>query len=150
MKTVIQRVSEASVTIEEKIQGAIAQGLLVLVGIEDSDTDEDIQWLASKLVNLRIFSDTDGLMNLSVKETGGDILLISQFTLHAKTKKGNRPSFIQAARPEFAIPLYEKFKSALEYELGKSIQTGKFGANMAVCLINDGPVTLVIDTKNKA
>ena len=149
MRTVIQRVSEASVKIDGQIHGAIENGLLIFVGIETADTDEDIQWLASKIVNLRIFSDDQGLMNRSIKEISGSILLISQFTLHAKTKKGNRPSFIDAARPEFAIPVYEKFKSALETELGNAIQTGKFGADMKVSLLNDGPVTLVIDTKNK-
>lgn len=149
MKVVIQRVCEAAVKINGIIQGHIDSGLLVLVGIEASDNDEDLQWLASKTVNLRIFSDGEGLMNLSVKEIKGSILLISQFTLHAKTKKGNRPSFIDAARPEIAIPLYEKFKTALENELGKSVQTGVFGAEMKVSLVNDGPVTIVIDTKNR-
>lgn len=149
MKTVIQRVSEASVKIHNSIAGEIKTGLLVLVGIENDDSLEDANWLASKIINLRIFSDENGLMNLSVKEINGEILLISQFTLHAKTKKGNRPSFIQAARPEVAIPLYEAFKKALEKELEKSIQTGKFGADMKVTLINDGPVTIIIDTKNK-
>ena len=149
MRVVVQRVSEAAVKIDGQIHGTIQKGLLVLVGIENADTDEDIQWLASKLINLRIFSDENGLMNVSVKEVSGGILLISQFTLHAKTKKGNRPSFIDAARPEFAIPVYEKFKAQLETELGNPIQTGQFGADMKVSLINDGPVTIVIDTKNK-
>lgn len=149
MKTVIQRVSEASVKIDNEINGEIKTGLVVLVGIENDDSLEDANWLASKIINLRIFSDENGLMNLSVKEINGEILLISQFTLHAKTKKGNRPSFIQAARPEFAIPLYETFKKVLETELGKTIQTGKFGADMKVSLINDGPVTIIIDSKNK-
>lgn len=150
MRTVIQRVSEASVTIENQIHGTIAHGLLILIGITADDTEEDVLWLAAKIANLRIFSDSEGLMNLSIKETGGDVLLISQFTLHAKTKKGNRPSFIEAARPEVAVPLYEKFRIALEKELGKPLQTGKFGADMKVRLLNDGPVTLIIDTKNKA
>ena len=149
MKTVIQRVSEASVKIDGDVKGSVKSGLLILVGIESEDNAEDIEWLSSKIVNLRIFSDDQGLMNLSVKEVNGDILLISQFTLHAKTKKGNRPSFIEAARPEIAIPLYEKFKTALETLLEKPIQTGIFGADMKVSLVNDGPVTLVIDSKNK-
>lgn len=149
MKTVIQRVSEASVKIDNEVKGSIKSGLLILVGIESEDNAEDIEWLSSKIVNLRIFTDDQGLMNLSVKEVRGDILLISQFTLHAKTKKGNRPSFIDAARPEIAIPLYEKFKTALEKFLEKPIQTGLFGTDMKVSLINDGPVTLVIDSKNK-
>ena len=149
MKIVIQRVSEASVKIEDKVVGEIKKGLLVLVGIENEDTLEDANWLASKIINLRIFSDENGLMNLSVKEIKGEILLISQFTLHAKTKKGNRPSFIQAAKPDVAIPLYETFKNLLETELNQPIQTGKFGADMQVSLVNNGPVTIVIDTKNK-
>ena len=150
MKVVIQRVSEAAVKIDGSVHGAIESGLLILVGIENSDTEEDVDWLASKIVSLRIFSDENGLMNLSVKEINGGILVISQFTLHAKTKKGNRPSFIDAARPEQAIPLYEKFKSALEKELGKPIQCGVFAADMKVSLVNDGPVTIVIDSKNKS
>jgi D-tyrosyl-tRNA(Tyr) deacylase len=150
MKVVIQRVSEASVKIDGSINGSIESGLLILVGIENADTEEDVDWLASKIVSLRIFSDESGLMNLSVKEINGGILVISQFTLHAKTKKGNRPSFIDAARPEQAIPLYEKFKSALEKELNKPIQCGVFGADMKVSLVNDGPVTIVIDSKNKS
>ena len=149
MKVVLQRVTEASVKINNVISGTISHGLLVLVGIEHEDTGEDISWLASKIVNLRIFSDDAGLMNLSVKDVNGGILLVSQFTLHAKTKKGNRPSFIQAARPETAIPLYESFQRALEKELGKPVETGIFGADMKVSLVNDGPVTIVIDTKNK-
>jgi len=149
MKIIIQRVSEASVKIEDKVVGEIKKGLLVLVGIENEDTLEDANWLASKIINLRIFSDENGLMNLSVKEIKGEILLISQFTLHAKTKKGNRPSFIQAAKPDVAIPLYETFKNLLETELNQPIQTGKFGADMQVSLVNNGPVTIVIDTKNK-
>jgi D-tyrosyl-tRNA(Tyr) deacylase len=150
MKVVIQRVSEATVKIDGHINGSIESGLLILVGIEQADNEEDVDWLASKIINLRIFSDENGLMNLSVKEINGGILVISQFTLHAKTKKGNRPSFIDAARPEQAIPLYEKFKSALEKELDKPIQCGIFGADMKVSLVNDGPVTIVIDSKNKS
>lgn len=150
MKVVIQRVSEAAVKIDGSVYGSIESGLVILVGIEHSDTNEDVEWLASKIVSLRIFSDENGLMNLSVKEIDGNILVISQFTLHAKTKKGNRPSFIDAARPEQAIPLYEKFKSALEKELEKPIQSGIFGADMKVSLVNDGPVTIVIDSKNKS
>lgn len=149
MRVVIQRVSDASVKVDGNVIGEIKQGLLVLVGIADGDTDEDIDWLTSKLVNLRIFSDDEGLMNLSVKEIDGEILAISQFTLHALTKKGNRPSYIKAAKPDVAIPIYEKFKVKLELELGKPIQTGKFGADMKVSLVNDGPVTITIDSKNK-
>ncbi|MBK7127946.1 MAG: D-tyrosyl-tRNA(Tyr) deacylase [Crocinitomicaceae bacterium] len=149
MRTVIQRVSSASVSIDGKVHGAIDSGLLVLVGFETADTEDDLKWLAQKICNLRIFSDDHGLMNLSVKDINGNILLISQFTLHAKTKKGNRPSFIDAARPEQAIPLYEKFISQLELELNHPIQTGIFGANMQVSLTNDGPVTIWVDTKNK-
>ena len=150
MKAVLQRVSEASVTIHNSVKGQIGAGLLVLVGIENDDGPEDISWLASKIVNLRIFADNQGLMNLSVNDIGGGVLLISQFTLHAQTKKGNRPSFIQAARPEVAIPVYEAFKKALEAGLGKPIQTGIFGADMKVSLVNDGPVTIIIDTKNRS
>ena len=149
MRAVIQRVTKASVTIEGKINGQIGNGLLVLVGIEDADTNEDIEWLSSKLVNLRIFNDENEVMNISLKDVGGDILLISQFTLHALTKKGNRPSYIKASKPEIAIPLYEKMINLLENDLGKTIQTGIFGADMKVELLNDGPVTIVIDTKNK-
>lgn len=149
MRVVIQRVSEASVTIDKKINGQIELGLLVLVGVEDSDTAEDIQWLCNKIVNLRIFNDANGVMNCSVKDVDGAILLISQFTLHASTKKGNRPSYIKAAKPDFAIPIYESFKSVLAEELGKPIQTGIFGADMKVALLNDGPVTILIDSKNK-
>lgn len=153
MRTVIQRVSRAAVTIEgpEKstIKSAIGGGLLVLLGIEDADTSEDIQWLSSKIVNLRIFNDPDGVMNLSVKDTGGDILLVSQFTLHAATKKGNRPSYIRASKPDIAIPLYRQMIDRLETDLGKSIRTGEFGADMRVDLVNDGPVTIIIDTKNR-
>ena len=149
MKVVIQRVAEASVSIEQKVEGQIGKGLLILLGIGLEDSQEDIDWLCKKIVNLRIFSDDEGLMNLSIGDVEGDVLLISQFTLHAKTKKGNRPSYIKAAPPELAIPLYEKFIERLSTELGKKIQTGEFGANMQVSLINDGPVTIVIDTKQK-
>ena len=150
MRAVIQRVAHASVTIEEKINGHVGPGLLVFVGIEDADTDADIEWLSNKIVNLRIFNDRDGIMNLSIRDMGGDILLISQFTLHALTKKGNRPSYIQASKPEVAIPMYEKMIAQLAKDLGKDIQTGIFGADMKVALLNDGPVTIVIDTKNRA
>ena len=149
MRAVIQRVSRASVTIDGQIKSAIEGGLLVLAGIEDTDTMEDIGWLSGKIVNLRIFNDSDGVMNLSVKETGGDILLVSQFTLHASTKKGNRPSYIRASKPDIAIPLYTKMISQLEADLGKAIGTGEFGADMKVQLLNDGPVTIVMDSKNK-
>lgn len=146
---VVQRVSSASVTIEGNVKSKISKGLLVLVGFEDADNDEDISWLASKIVNLRIFNDSEGVMNVSVKDDGGDIIVVSQFTLHASTKKGNRPSYIKASKPPIAIPLYEKFVAALSAELGKPVQTGEFGADMKVELLNDGPVTIVIDTKNK-
>ncbi len=149
MRIVIQRVSEASVTIEQKIVAQINQGLLVLVGIEEEDNLEDINWLVSKVVNLRIFADENEVMNLSVKDVDGEIIAVSQFTLHALTKKGNRPSYIKAAKPDIAIPMYEKFVQQLETELGKSIQTGQFGADMKVALVNDGPVTIIIDSKNK-
>lgn len=149
MRAVIQRVTEASVTIHDVIRSSIGNGLLVLVGIEDNDSAEDIEWLSSKIVNLRIFNDGEGVMNVSVKENGGDILLVSQFTLHASTKKGNRPSYIKASKPPIAIPLYEKMIARLENDLGKPIGTGEFGADMKVQLLNDGPVTIVIDTKNK-
>lgn len=149
MIAVIQRVSRSSVEIEHKTVGRIELGLMILVGIENEDNEEDIQWLSRKIVNLRIFDDDDGVMNKSLIDMQGDILLVSQFTLHASTKKGNRPSYIKAARPEIAIPLYEKLKLALEYDLGKNIQTGEFGAMMQVNLCNDGPVTIIIDTKNK-
>jgi D-aminoacyl-tRNA deacylase len=149
MKTVIQRVSQASVTIESKIVANIQKGLLVLVGIEDADNQEDIIWLCQKIANLRIFGDDDEVMNLSVKDIDGEIIVVSQFTLHASTKKGNRPSYIKAAKPEIAIPLYEQFVKQLENELGKKVQTGMFGADMKVSLLNDGPVTIVIDSKNK-
>jgi D-tyrosyl-tRNA(Tyr) deacylase len=149
MRAVIQRVTKASVTIDGKIHGRIENGLLVLMGIEDADTDEDIEWLSSKIVNLRIFNDEMGMMNISVKDKGGNILLISQFTLHASTKKGNRPSYIKASKPGIAIPIYEKMIEQLSIDLGKEIQTGIFGADMKVELLNDGPVTIVIDTKNR-
>jgi D-aminoacyl-tRNA deacylase len=149
MRAVIQRVSQASVTIHTIIRSSIGNGLLVLVGIEDADTPEDIEWLSNKIVNLRIFNDEQGVMNVSVKENGGDIILVSQFTLHAATKKGNRPSYIRASKPDIAIPLYENMVAQLEKDLGKPIGTGEFGADMKVSLLNDGPVTIVIDTKNK-
>ncbi len=149
MKVVIQRVSEASVTINQVVKGKIEAGLLVLVGFEETDTLEDIAWMSGKITRLRIFGDENGNMNLSVSDVGGEILLISQFTLHAGTKKGNRPSFIKAAKPDLAIPLYEQFIQQLEVDLGKPIQTGVFGADMKVALINDGPVTITIDSKNK-
>lgn len=149
MRAVIQRVSRASVTIEGKIHGKIDNGLLVLLGVEDADTVEDIEWLSNKIVNLRIFNDDKGVMNTSVKDVEGNILLISQFTLHASTKKGNRPSYIRASKPEAAIPIYEKMIRQLSNELGTPIQAGIFGADMQVELLNDGPVTIVIDTKNR-
>ncbi len=149
MIAVIQRVAEASVTIDGKIKSKIEKGVLVLLGIEESDNSEDIEWLAGKIVNLRIFNDSDGVMNVSVKDNGGDIIVVSQFTLHASTKKGNRPSYIKAAKPEIAVPLYEKFVSVISVTLGKPVQTGEFGADMKVNLLNDGPVTILIDTKNK-
>ena len=149
MKVVIQRVSEASVTIDQNIVAQINKGLLILVGIESEDNLEDINWLVSKIVYLRIFGDEMNVMNLSVKDSDGEIIVVSQFTLHALTKKGNRPSYIKAAKPEIAIPMYEKFVQLLELELGKKIQTGQFGADMKVALVNDGPVTIIIDSKNK-
>ena len=149
MKVVIQRVSQASVTIDSKIVAEIQKGLLVLVGIEDADSHEDINWLCQKITNLRIFGDENEVMNLSVAAIDGDIIVVSQFTLHALTQKGNRPSYIKAAKPEIAIPLYENFINALEKELGKKVQTGVFGADMKVSLLNDGPVTIIIDSKNK-
>jgi D-aminoacyl-tRNA deacylase len=149
MKAVIQRVNGASVTIEGKVHATIEDGLLVLLGIEDADTNEDIEWLSGKIVNLRIFNDNDAVMNISIRETGGDILLISQFTLHASTKKGNRPSYIKASKSEVAVPVYEKMIQQLSGDLGKKIKTGIFGADMKVELVNDGPVTIVIDSKNK-
>lgn len=149
MKVVIQRVRSAQVEIAKQVVGKIEQGLLVLVGFEAADTQEDIDWVVSKTVNLRIFADEKGEMNCSLLETGGSLLVVSQFTLHASTKKGNRPSYIQAAKPEFAIPLYESALHAFESALQKPIQTGQFGADMQVSLVNDGPVTILIDSKNK-
>ena len=149
MKVVIQRVSEASVTIDQNIVAQINKGLLILVGIESEDNLEDINWLVSKIVYLRIFGDEKNVMNLSIKDSDGEIIVVSQFTLHALTKKGNRPSYIKAAKPEIAIPMYEKFVQLLELELGKKIQTGQFGADMKVALVNEGPVTIIIDSKNK-
>jgi D-tyrosyl-tRNA(Tyr) deacylase len=149
MKAVIQRVTEASVSIENKIKSSIKKGLLVLIGIENADTDEDIRWLSNKICQLRIFDDEEGVMNLSVKDVEGEILAISQFTLHAKAKKGNRPSYQHAAKPEVAIPVYHKFVDQLKADLGKEIKTGEFGAYMQIKLTNDGPVTIIIDTKNK-
>ncbi|MGN6616386.1 MAG: D-aminoacyl-tRNA deacylase [Ilyomonas sp.] len=149
MRAVIQRVLQASVSVDNKITGSIEKGLLILLGIEDADADEDIQWLSSKIVNLRIFNDENGVMNVSVKEAAGSILLVSQFTLHASTKKGNRPSYIKASKPSFAIPMYEKMIQQLQTDLGKEIETGIFGADMKVALVNDGPVTIWIDSKNR-
>ena len=149
MKAVIQRVSQSSVTINNEIVAQIQQGLLVLVGIEDADNQEDINWLTSKIANLRIFADENDVMNLSLKDIDGEMIVVSQFTLHALTKKGNRPSYIKASKPEIAIPLYESFIQQMEIELGKKVQTGQFGADMKVGLVNDGPVTIIIDTKNK-
>lgn len=149
MRLVIQRVSEASVTIEGQIKSAIAKGLLILVGIEDADTAEDIEWLCNKVVNLRIFPDENGVMNRSIQEAQGELLVVSQFTLHASTKKGNRPSYIRAAKPDFAIPMYEAFVKKLEALAGIAVGTGEFGADMKVRLLNDGPVTILIDSKNK-
>jgi len=149
MRVIIQRVRSAAVKVDGKTTGTIEKGLLVLAGWEDADTDEDLDWMAGKIARLRIFSDEAGLMNLSVQEIGGDILLVSQFTLFASTKKGNRPSFIRSAKPDFAIPMYQKFILTLEKELGKPIQTGIFGADMKVALENDGPVTIFIDSKAK-
>jgi D-aminoacyl-tRNA deacylase len=149
MIAVIQRVSQASVEIESVTKSRIGQGLLVLVGIEDADGQEDIDWLASKLVNLRVFNDDQGVMNVSVKDVQGDILLVSQFTLQASTKKGNRPSYLKAAKPEIAIPIYQQFVDTVSRQLGKAVPTGEFGADMQVNLINDGPVTILIDTKNR-
>jgi D-tyrosyl-tRNA(Tyr) deacylase len=149
MIAVTQRVTSASVKIEGVTRAEISQGLLILLGIEDADNDEDIDWLSNKIVNLRIFNDEEGVMNVSIKEAAGDIIVVSQFTLHASTKKGNRPSYIKAAKPDVAIPLYEKFIKKIQEVLGKKIQTGEFGADMKVSLVNDGPVTIIIDTKNK-
>ena len=149
MRAVVQRVSEASVSVEGKITGVIKKGLLVLLGIEDADGTDDLEWLSARMVNMRIFNDQQGVMNVSIKDAGGDILLVSQFTLHASTKKGNRPSYSRASKGDFAIPLYEKMIAQLEKDLGKKIQTGIFGADMKVALINDGPVTIIIDSKNR-
>jgi D-tyrosyl-tRNA(Tyr) deacylase len=149
MKVVIQRVSEASVTVDGKKTADIKNGLLVLVGIEDADTQEDIDWLAGKIIKMRIFGDENDVMNCSVQDIDGDIIVVSQFTLHASTKKGNRPSYIKAAKPDFAIPMYENFVQTVEKEFGKKVQTGIFGADMKVNLLNDGPVTIVIDSKNR-
>jgi len=149
MRAVIQRVSNASVKVDGTITGQIQQGLLVFVGIEDSDGQDDLEWLSGKIVNLRIFNDEEGVMNKSVKDTEGGVLLVSQFTLHAATKKGNRPSYIRASKPETAVPMYENFKQQLATAVGKEIQAGIFGADMKVELLNDGPVTIIIDTKNK-
>lgn len=149
MKIVIQRVSEASVTINQKVKSKIGQGLLILLGIEDEDTHEDIKWLCNKISNLRIFNDEKGVMNLSVKDVNGAIIVVSQFTLHASTKKGNRPSYLKASKPPLAIPLYEKFVEELKIISALDVQTGEFGADMKVQLLNDGPVTIIIDSKNK-
>jgi D-tyrosyl-tRNA(Tyr) deacylase len=149
LKTVIQRVSSASVTIDDAIVANIQKGLLVLVGIEDADTQEDIDWLVGKIAKIRIFDDENHVMNLSIQDIDGDVIVVSQFTLQASTKKGNRPSYIKAAKPEVAIPLYENFVKHLEKELGKKVQTGIFGADMKVLLLNDGPVTIQVDSKNK-
>ena len=149
MRVVIQRVTKASVTVDEKQISAIESGLLILVGIENLDSQEDIDWLSNKIVNLRIFNDDQGVMNNSLLENNGDVIVVSQFTLHASTKKGNRPSYINAARPETAVPIYEAFVKALELKLGKKVGTGIFGADMKVELLNDGPVTIIIDSKNK-
>ncbi len=149
MRIVIQKVSKASVSVENKQVSSIGKGLLVLVGIEDADTDEDIDWLVKKMLNLRIFDDENGIMNLSVKDVNGDIIIVSQFTLHASTKKGNRPSYIRASKPDFAVPMYKKFIQQTEEILGKKVGTGIFGAMMEVSLINDGPVTIIIDSKQK-
>jgi len=149
MKTVVQRVSKASVTVDGEIISKIGQGLLVLLGIENEDTSEDIEWLSRKIGNLRIFDDEEGVMNKSLIEVKGDAIVVSQFTLHASTKKGNRPSYLKAAKPEIAIPIYENFVERLEIDLGKKVGTGVFGADMKVELLNDGPVTIIVDTKNK-
>ena len=149
MVVVIQRVSEASVKINDEIKAKIDKGLVVLLGIEEADGDEDIEWLTTKIVHLRIFNDAEDVMNVSIKEDGGNIIVVSQFTLQASTRKGNRPSYIKAAKPEIAIPLYEKFVRVLQTTLGKNVQTGEFGADMKVSLVNDGPVTIIIDSRNK-
>ena len=149
MRAVIQRVSEASVTIDDQVKSKIGKGLLILLGIEDADTKEDIEWLCRKISNMRIFPDEEGVMNKSLLDVGGEALVVSQFTLHASTKKGNRPSYIQAAKPDVAIPMYESFVEELASQLPSEVKTGEFGADMKVSLINDGPVTIVMDTKNK-
>jgi len=149
MRVVIQRVSSALVRIDQQVSGSIGQGLVVLLGIEDADSQEDIDWLSTKIINLRVFNDSEGVMNLAIKETNGGLLLVSQFTLHASTKKGNRPSYIRAAKPLVAIPLYEQMILRLQADLGKTIQTGVFGADMQLELVNDGPVTIIIDSKQK-
>ena len=149
MRTVIQRVTEASVKVDGKVTGAIKEGLLILVGVEDADTQEDIDWLVKKIVGLRVFNDENGVMNLSVQDVGGGLLAVSQFTLMASTKKGNRPSYIRASKGDYAQPMYEKFCQALEKESGKKVEKGIFGADMKVSLLNDGPVTIIMDTKNK-
>ncbi len=149
MRVILQRTTEASVSIGNKIKSEIKNGILILVGIENEDNDEDIEWLAKKICSLRIFDDKNGIMNLSIKDTNGELLVISQFTLHAKTKKGNRPSYINAAKPEVSIPLYNQFITCLKNETNKEIKTGEFGADMQVKLINDGPVTIIIDSKNR-
>ncbi|MEO0527887.1 MAG: D-aminoacyl-tRNA deacylase [Bacteroidota bacterium] len=149
MKAIIQRVSKASVTVEGKVISKIGNGLLVLLGIEDADSKDDIQWLSRKIAHLRIFNDVEGIMNRSLLDSKGDVIVVSQFTLHASTKKGNRPSYIKAAKPGIAVPLYENFIAQMEIEIGKKVGTGIFGADMKVALLNDGPVTIVIDTKNK-
>ena len=149
MRAVVQRVSQASVTIDQAETASIGQGLLVLVGIEESDGDEDVAWLAGKIARLRVFNDANGVMNLSVQEIRGELLVVSQFTLHASTRKGNRPSYIRAARPEIAVPIYEKFLQALERETALPVQRGKFGADMKVALVNDGPVTIWMDSKTR-
>ena len=149
MKVVLQRVSQASVTVDFKVVADIQKGLLILVGIEDSDTQEDIDWLVGKIIKIRIFGDENDVMNCSVQDIDGDLLVVSQFTLHASTKKGNRPSYIKASKPEYAIPMYDNFITSLEKEFNKKVQTGIFGADMKVSLLNDGPVTILIDSKNK-
>ncbi|MDT0685040.1 D-aminoacyl-tRNA deacylase [Autumnicola psychrophila] len=150
MRVVLQRVSEASVTINHRVNAVIEKGLVILLGIEDEDSEEDIEWLCNKIIKMRIFNDEDDVMNLSLLDIQGDAIVVSQFTLHASTKKGNRPSYIKAAKPEFAIPLYERFIKVLEEKLDKRIGTGEFGADMKVALINDGPVTILMDSKNKS
>jgi D-aminoacyl-tRNA deacylase len=149
MRAVIQRVAHATVTINNKVRSEIASGLLILTGIEESDNETDVEWLSNKIIMLRIFNDSNGIMNLSVLDTGGDILVVSQFTLHAKTKKGNRPSYVRAAQPQIAIPLYNTFTETLSRLLGKKVRTGQFGAMMQVELVNDGPVTIIIDSKTR-